>query len=94
MEHISLAKTTIYKMTAAEYDKQYDANVKKQYGEETKALYWAEKVDKKTGELVANTAEMMLEYEDGSFAYTSRFITVKATFWEALKVMLNSMEEI
>ena len=92
MEYLQFANTTVYKMVAQEYDKTYDTDTKKQYGEGLKALYWAVQADSNTGELVAETTEVMLEYENGKFAYTSRCAVVEAAMVKAFEVMLNSME--
>lgn len=94
MDCLQIANITIYKMCAKEYDKEWDANVREQYGDNVKELYWADKLDSVTGEVVAQTMEIMLEYADGKFAYTSRHAVVEATMQEALTVMLDSMEEL
>ena len=94
MEIFKCANTTICKADAEEYNNRFDANVQEQYGATIKALYWAVQLDSVTQEITAETAELMLEYMDGKFAYTSRFTTVEATLAQAMEVMLASMEEV
>lgn len=93
MEKLNIGGTVLYKMTALEFNEAWHADVEEQYGQGVKALYWAT-VEDDNGEEVCMTAEVMLEFEEQQFAYTSRGYTQRATNMIALKMMLDSMEEI
>ena len=93
MDYLQFANTTIYKIEGSDLDKKFGADVEGLYGEGIKAIYWAVQADAETGEIVAETQEVMLEYADGKFAYTLLWTVYEATLEEALSRMLKSMAD-
>lgn len=91
MEKLNIGGTVLYKMTALEFNEAWNADVEKQYGQGVKALYYAT-VEDADGEEVCMTTEVMLEFEEQQFAYTSRGYTQHATMRKALEMLLDSME--
>lgn len=96
MEKMKLGNFVLCKMEAQEYDKAYDADVKKQYGEEVAQIAWFElhaTEECTDDDIVAMSEDNMLIFEDGTFAYTSRGRVCKANFWNCMSIIL-SIEEL
>lgn len=92
MEKLAIGKTVIHKQSAAEYGKCWECDAQAEFGANIKTVIWAAQYDE-NGDEVAMTTECMLEYEDGSFGYTSRFVVVRdCAMLKALTIMLASME--
>lgn len=87
METIRLANFTMCKMGVEEYNSTYGANAQEQYGHNLTGLIWFEQYNKE-GEVVAMSGELALEYEDGTFAHTSRGTVQKCDLYYALEVIM------
>ena len=82
MQTINIGKYTLYKATAEQYAEYCDYPVEDIVATvgNVKAFYWMETS-------TSTSAEVGMELEDGSFAYTSRFVICKATLKEMLDVI-------
>lgn len=93
MDYLQFATTTVRKYEVEEVDGTFLSTIPQGCVGSCVALYWATQIDPVTGEIVADTEEVMLEFADGKFAYTNNKSAVEAPLEEALKQMLASMSE-
>ena len=95
MDYLQFAGNIIlHKMDPETYDNAYGTNYKELFGDKLLAIYTATMWDKETGEVLAVTADNMLEFADNKFAYTFMGSIVETSLAQAIGIMLNSMEDL